>query len=86
MTTPRMDTFKLPLSPSHVATTAGIALTQTAAGLRPEAKGIITAAIVGTYIIGEAIYSSIRGKKVEVPDAVAQEVVDLRERVTRLGA
>jgi hypothetical protein len=65
---PRMDTFALPVSPSHVVTAAGIAITQLIPGIRPEPRGIITAAVVGVYILGETAYACVRAKKIEMPE------------------
>lgn len=80
MKLPRLDTFSLPVSPSHVAVTAGLVLTQIAPGLKPEPKGILTAALAGAYVLGETIYASIRAKRPELP----QEVLKLQASVRAL--
>jgi hypothetical protein len=79
MKIPRMDTFRLPVSPSHVAVTAGLALVQLVPGLRPEPKAIVTGAIVGVYVLGETIYSSVRAKKVELPAELLQLKADVQK-------
>jgi hypothetical protein len=70
----------LPVSPSHVAVTAGLVLTQLAPGLKPEPKGIVTSALIGVYVLGESIYASIRAKRPELP----QEILSLQAKVRAL--
>ena len=80
MKIPRMDTFALPVTPSHVAVVAGLALTQLLPGLKPEPKGIVTGAIVGAYVLGEAIFASVRAKRPELP----AEILSLQAKVRAL--
>jgi len=80
MKTPRMDTFALPVTPSHIAVTAGLLLTQLTPTLHGEAKGYVTAGLVGLYVLGETIFSSVRAKHVELPDEILKlkaQVMDL---------
>lgn len=78
---PRMDTFSLPVSPSHIAVTAGIVLTQLSPGLAPEPKGIITAGIVGVYVLGEVIFASVKAKKLDLPTRIVKLA---EERLTQI--
>jgi hypothetical protein len=75
-----MTSFRLPISPSHVATTVGIVLVQLMPHLHAEAKGIITGGVVGIYVVAEAIVSSIRAKKLAVPDELTRRVAELEAR------
>lgn len=75
-----MTTFKLPVSPSHIVTTIGLLLTQLMPHLHAEAKAIVTGGIVGVYVLAEAIVSSVKAKKLAVPDDLERRVQELEAR------
>jgi|SwirhisoilCB2_FD_contig_21_59976831_length_1359_multi_6_in_0_out_0_3 phage-related holin len=75
-----MTSFRLPISPSHVATTVGLVLVQLMPHLHAEAKGIITGGVVAVYVVAEAIVSSIKAKKLAIPDELVRRIEELEAR------
>lgn len=76
-----MDNFKLPITPSHVATAAGVAILQIDPGLSAETRALCTFGILAVYVVGESIYSSVKVKKLAIP---LEALKELKERIAGL--
>lgn len=69
-----MNTFKLPVSPSHVFTAGGLAIVKFMPHVTPDVKAYVCGGIVAAYVIGESIYSSLKSKKLVLPDEIAAKL------------
>jgi len=76
-----MDNFKLPVTPSHVATAVGVTLLQVDPGMSGETRGLLTFGILAVYVLGESIYSSVKVKKLAVPREAIREISDRLKRL-----